>query len=341
MGWENVFHCEWNPFGKKILNYYWPNAISYDDITKTDFTKHRGTIDVLSGGFPCQPYSVAGKRKGKDDERHLWPHMRRAIREIQPKWVVGENVLGLVSWNDGLVFEEVQADLESEGYEVQPFILPAAGVNAPHQRYRVWFVAYSDNARGSSGFGQVQGENGEVSKWNNHAESCDADSIFLANSTGERLSQPGQKSSIHKTDEGQRIEYGRLQTNASNSESERHEPRKTGSEIFRAQEEQGVYGGGSNRYDEYPGGARRQELNTATEPSKQEQRSWSNHENWANWPTQSPVCDGDDGISFKLDGITFSKWRNESIKGGGNAVVPQLVHQIFKTIEQYVVRNKK
>ncbi len=82
MGWENVFHCEWNPFGQKVLKHYWPNAISYEDITKTDFTVHRGKIDIITGGFPCQPYSSAGKRKGKDDERHLWPSMLRAIREI-------------------------------------------------------------------------------------------------------------------------------------------------------------------------------------------------------------------------------------------------------------------
>ena len=118
-GWQNAFHCEWNDFGKRILNYYWQKAISYDDITKTDFTIHRGTIDILTGGFPCQPYSVAGKRKGKEDERHLWPEMLRAIREISPTYIVGENGYGLVNWNRGLVFHEVQTDLENEGYEVQ------------------------------------------------------------------------------------------------------------------------------------------------------------------------------------------------------------------------------
>lgn len=145
MGWENVFHCEWNEFGQRVLNHYWPNAISYGDITKTDFTIHAGQIDVLTGGFPCQPYSTAGKRLGKEDDRHLWPEMLRAIREIQPRWVVGENVLGIVSWNEGLVFNEVQLDLEAEGYEVQPYVLPACAVNAPHRRDRVWVVAYANH----------------------------------------------------------------------------------------------------------------------------------------------------------------------------------------------------
>jgi len=98
MGWDNIFHCEWNPFSQKVLKHHFPNSKSYNDITKTDFTIHRGTIDILTGGFPCQPYSLAGKRKGKEDERHLWPEMLRAIREIQPSWVVGENVFGLINW---------------------------------------------------------------------------------------------------------------------------------------------------------------------------------------------------------------------------------------------------
>lgn len=115
MGWENLFHCEWNQFGQKVLKYYWPNAISYDDICKTDFTIWNGRIDILTGGFPCQPYSMAGKRQGTEDARHLWPEMLRAIRECQPTWIVGENVPGLINWSGGLVFEQVCADLKVKG----------------------------------------------------------------------------------------------------------------------------------------------------------------------------------------------------------------------------------
>lgn len=165
MGWNNIFHCEWNEFGQKILKYYWPNAISYGDITKTDFTIHRGNIDILTGGFPCQPYSAAGKRLGKEDERHLWPEMLRAIREIQPEWVVGENVSGLVNWNGGLVFDEVQADLETEGYEILPFLLPACGVNAPHKRERVWFIAYAGLQRQTERQKQTMGTNQLCKEW--------------------------------------------------------------------------------------------------------------------------------------------------------------------------------
>lgn len=97
MGWKNLFHCEIQEFQRKVLEYWFPNSVSYEDITKTDFTEWRGKVDILTGGFPCQPFSVAGKRLGAEDDRALWSEMLRAIREIQPTWVVGENVAGILS----------------------------------------------------------------------------------------------------------------------------------------------------------------------------------------------------------------------------------------------------
>jgi len=143
-GWENVFHCEWNPFGQQVLKHYWPNAESFNDITKSDFSKYEHTVDIISGGFPCQPFSTAGQRRGAEDTRYLWPAMLDVIRTVKPRYVVGENVHGLVNWNNGLVFDTVCADLEAEGYEVQAFLLPAAAVGALHKRDRIWFVAYSN-----------------------------------------------------------------------------------------------------------------------------------------------------------------------------------------------------
>lgn len=102
---------------------------------------------MLTGGFPCQPFSVAGERKGTADDRYLWPAMLGVIRSVQPRWVVGENVYGIVSWSQGLVFEQVCTDLEAAGYEVQAYLIPAAGVGAPHLRYRTWFVAHRTDAR--------------------------------------------------------------------------------------------------------------------------------------------------------------------------------------------------
>lgn len=298
MGWENRFHCEWNDFGQRVLKYYWPNAESYEDITKTDFTIWRGRIDILTGGFPCQPYSQAGKRLGKEDERHLWPEMLRAIREIQPSWVVGENVRGLVNWNGGMVFEEVQADLESEGYEVQPFLLPASGVGAPHQRERVWFVAYSNNGSGSRNTVQAgRQESKELHGLSRNASDTDNPR------TNERVRDNGEREKKDERREGlSQPELGSISGNASDTES----PRSQG------ERKQGQREIQSNRRGEQ-----------ITQPT------------WEQFPTQPPVCGGDDGLPTELDGITFPKWRNESIKTYGNAVVPQVVLQIFKAIEAY------
>lgn len=147
LGWDNVFNCEIDEFCTKVLNYHFPNAIHYGDITSTDFTIHRGEIDVLTGGFPCQPFSLAGARRGTKDNRFLWPQMYRAICEISPRWVVAENVRGILTQQGGVVFERVCSDLENAGYECQAFLIPACSVGAPHRRERVWFVAHRTDAR--------------------------------------------------------------------------------------------------------------------------------------------------------------------------------------------------
>lgn len=107
MGWENVFHCEWNEFGQKILKHHFPEADSYSDICKTDFRKYEGTIEIISGGFPCQPFSKVGKRKGAEDERYLWHEMLRAVQEIKPQFVIAENVYGITNIDGGMVFEHL------------------------------------------------------------------------------------------------------------------------------------------------------------------------------------------------------------------------------------------
>jgi DNA (cytosine-5)-methyltransferase 1 len=147
MGWENVFHCEINKYNQKLLKQHFPQSIAYEDIKKTDFTIHRGGIDILTGGFPCQPFSTAGTKQGTDDNRNLWPEMFRAIREISPRWIVGENVRGLTYWNGGMVFDQVQADMEAEGYEIIPFLFPASAVGACHKRERIWFIAHTNFIR--------------------------------------------------------------------------------------------------------------------------------------------------------------------------------------------------
>jgi DNA (cytosine-5)-methyltransferase 1 len=268
MGWHNTFHCEFNEFGSKVLSHYWPESKHYGDITKSDFSEFRDRIDILTGGFPCQPYSAAGKRKGKDDARHLWPEMLRVVREVKPRYIVGENVYGLVTWNGGLVFDEVCTDLEAEGYAVWPIVIPAAAVNAPHRRDRVWFVAYADLSR-------CEGER----------EQSESDRENRAISNGRK----------------------RLTTDTNNNDSKRLK---------------------FNRSIEKKGEIQ----------NKSRQFSGSICSSWEKFPTKYPICSRNDGISDRLDRITFSKWRKESIKAYGNAIVPQVVYQIFKAIEDHDYR---
>lgn len=153
-GIETVAFCEREPYCQKVLNKHWPDVPVFDDIKTLNrevlegagVIEPGGTIDIISGGFPCQPFSIAGKRKGKEDDRDLWPEMFRIIRELQPTWVIGENVANFVN----MELERTLTDLENEGYETQTFIIPAASVNAKHQRYRTFIVAYSDSNRNIS-----------------------------------------------------------------------------------------------------------------------------------------------------------------------------------------------
>lgn len=280
MGWENVFHCEWNPFGQRVLHHYWPKAETFTDITKTDFTKYANTVDILTGGFPCQPYSSAGKRLGKEDERHLWPEMLRAIREISPSFVVGENVRGLTNWNGGLVFDEVCSELENLGYSVSPVIIPACGVNAPHRRERVWFVAYSNS------------------------------------NAGRRRPIESGREERQTSSNGQPEIYTRPHTD------------------------------GKERDAAHANGARQQALNSQEPFLGQQNRAKTlsgdgvkpihTRKGWDDFPTKSPVCSRNDGLPTELDGITFSKWRAESIKAYGNAIVPQVAYEIFKAITKTI-----
>ena len=208
--------------------------------------------------------------------------MLRCIREIQPKWVVGENVFGIVNWSGGLVFDEVQSDLEAEGYEVQAYVLPACAVNAPHRRDRVWFVAHANNSGSEKSIVQ-------------HSD-------LFAGSVG------NNEQTTADTD-NQRWQEHNITTKSSRTE---------------------WITGGNNEISADTEQPRRESPDLATGAIRPEPGAWDN------WPTIEPtICRRDDGLSARLDGITFSKWRNESIKAYGNAVVPQVVYQIFKVIEAY------
>ena len=186
---DQVFYEEKNhhifvendPFCTAVLKKHWPEAEYHGDIRKfvadarseeqrglsgveRKTVSPSGEIHLLTGGFPCQPFSHAGQRKGTEDDRYLWPPMLESITLFKPRWIIVENVPGLVTWNDGLVFETVCSDLEKEGYEVQPFIISACAVGAPHRRDRVWIVAHASGKRAGSQSGTTTNKEGRTGK---------------------------------------------------------------------------------------------------------------------------------------------------------------------------------
>ena len=150
-GFETVAFCDIEEFPRKVLQKHWPHVKQYKDIKELNYEKLKADgllpIDIITGGYPCQPFSVAGRKKGEKDPRHLWPEYFRLIKELRPTWVIGENVSGHIK----LGLDTVIKDLESEGYEVQTFNIPVAGVGAPHLRQRIWVVAHTDTGNVETG----------------------------------------------------------------------------------------------------------------------------------------------------------------------------------------------
>lgn len=365
-GWKNYLSCEINPFGNRVLEYYWPKAYHHTNITTLtyDTINHelsrrfgpawRDDDIIISGGFPCQPYSSAGKRLGKEDDRHLWPEMLRTIREVQPTWVVGENVRGLTNWNGGLVFLEVWSDLEALGYEVIPFLLPACAVDAPHRRDRIFFIAYSGSKR-YRGRRHGHGEFEERAVYPNKQvrdgvwSEDSARSEVIANAASDRRS--GQRT-------GFEIENREPKTEQSGNLARGFEGlRAYGLTPYTEGERFGETRAGISRSEERDTRACDERISSDSDSEqRREGRMYENRREeaerhfgafdsrngrgaWEKFPTQSPVRFGNDGFPSKLDGITVSKWHNESIKAAGNAIVPQVAYQIFQAIQQYQNNN--
>jgi len=145
IGWDNIFQCEIDNWCLKVLSKNFPTVIKYNDVKKFNGNEYKHKIDVLTAGVPCQPFSVAGKRKGKSDERYLFDEAIRLVCEIEPKFIIFENVKGFISENNGETFEEVLSRMESIGYETQSYIIPASSVGANHRRERTWLLGWNTN----------------------------------------------------------------------------------------------------------------------------------------------------------------------------------------------------
>ena len=417
MGWQNLFHCEIQEFPRKVLDYWFPNSESYEDITKTDFTKWHGKVDVLTGGFPCQPFSLAGRRKGADDNRYLWPQMLRAIRQIHPTWVVGENVNGIKTMVESCqvtqmgrsdyLFEEnhlyreesrftldkICADLEAEGYSVQPLVIPACAIGAPHRRDRVWIIAHtqcdgpSSQGHGNQRAREKKSKEGQDRpqpgvrrhgsgtapsytsgkrhrRWSKKQESFNECSRTpnLGTRRSKRLASHTLQHRSHQVHQDHQSQFpdGARSNSLGGQWSSSYSYGNGGKTL---QPSEGTERTGCKRdvqpkerstspeWTDRLSRLQRHDAHAISERLEGMYQSWGEESerkcvwrdfarhceegHWKHFPTQSPVCRGNDGIPFDVDSLTisFPKWRQESIKAYGNAWVPQVAYEIFRAIE--------
>lgn len=365
LGKGNVEHifCDNDPFAQAILKKHWPNSSIYGDIKTLTAKEAGGGTDLLTGGFPCQPFSAAGRRRGTEDDRHLWPHMLRLIRETHPTFVLGENVSGLLTWSNGLVFEQVCTDLENEGYEVGAFVIPAAGIGAPHRRERVWIAAHAKSAgdRGESSSVR-EAERGQEPR--DLRERRSSDKVRNAPDSSSERRQQDPRSTYGN--EGSNERRPTIQSNESSGGSEdvedtiskrrrrrgngntpgtrrevqapRRDPalrehvtyakyngRRSNLEV--GEEEEGVAVGRNDKdaTDTKTRRLRRHER-SGTQEGSVARSSW--REDWPAVATR--LCRLDDGLP---DGVARPRgWRNAALKGAGNAIVPQIAAEVIRAM---------
>ena len=378
LGWENLFHCDINEFGRKVLGYWFPQSKEYNDIKTTDFTEWRGRVDVLTAGFPCQPFSVAGKRRGADDDRYLWPETLRAINEIRPAWFVGENVFGIASmvlpgeevdmgrtddlFEEGnlyrterrFVLDRICRDIEDAGYTVQPVVIPACSVGAPHRRDRVWFVARREDVGHDAEDPDRHGRGDRVSE-------------AQAEERGQRVSGAGDHGRLrgdfadpdsdgfHRGDGKDEVIADERRVDALGDACEggpHSSPHTACGECPPLQE--GLGGAGAGERVVSQSAERRGSPDRAAPPPDSGrakvradargglrgdapgERQIPRFQGWEGFPTQPPVCRGDDGLPFGVAdlSIPFGRWRREAIKALGNAWVPEVAYEIFRMIQK-------
>ena len=343
---ETVKFVEMDKYCQKVLQKNFPNIPIEEDIKNVKGKEYEA--DVITGGFPCQPFSVAGKQKGTNDNRYLWPEMLRLIREIKPEFVIGENVQGLINLQNGVVLRQVQDQLESEGFEVQCFLIPASGIGAWHQRYRVWIVAHSQHNGLLAAESRCNEEKNRMEKKyreenSTTRKSIGASAIRKTDNGHEDVSNTDTRLGIGENEEIQtrRDTSTTSSEDVSNTDSIRHrgwssegctnkgwsflqreqEGREMGSETQRCD------GNVSNTNSK---GSQRHGLSTnmeteqrqvSSENSVEEQQTW--------WQIESDLCGVPNGISYELD-----KDRANRIKTLGNAIVPQIAREFGLAIKK-------
>ena len=347
---ETIGFVEKDKFCQKVLKKHWNNINIEEDIRNVKGERY--AADIITGGFPCQPFSVAGKRKSTADDRYLWDEMLRVIREVKPRWVIGENVEGIVNINEGMVLRQVLNDLENEGFKSQCIIIPASGIGAWHQRKRIWIVANnisnSNKRNVQTGCERQWGiceENKRKGTSNNATSVCET--LSNSNNNGSYRSQ-GNATKQSSNEQKDRLSFGD-DKDVSNTESSRCgrwscKKCSVGEWSFLPREQQGCKMGSkvegfsgdvSNTSSERSQGCgiqhnlegeqRSEEF--AAKTSSERQQTW--------WETQSEFCGVPNGVSYELD-----KDRSNRIKALGNSIVPQIARQIGLSIMEAELNGK-
>ena len=306
IGWKTVAFVEKEPYCQKVLSKNFPGVPIVDDIR--DYKPKKHAADIICGGFPCQPFSSAGKRKGKEDDRFLWPEMLRVIREVQPTWVVGENVAGILSMDGGVVFEEICASLEDEGYAVQSFVIPAISQGAPHRRDRVWIVGYAEHNGRNAAKEQRSVNKAEGEGW---------------------MCQPERPDSTHG-------DVRKFATNTGHAKPQGRQQPQEGNDRGSETGQQKKCEPASSVCDAANTTSKRMERHWPSwqqEPQSQAGERLSGCDLTGAWQTgwyevATRLCRVHDGLPSWVD-----RHRAARLKALGNAIVPQVAYQIFQQLD--------
>jgi len=339
---ETIAFVEKDEFCQKVLKKNFNNIPIESEVRNVKGDRY--AADIITGGFPCQPFSVAGKRKGTDDDRYLWDETIRIIRECKPRWFIGENVEGIINIQEGMVLRQVCDDLEKEGFEVQCVVIPASGIGAWHQRKRVWIIAHSNSNRDRYEITRSNGEEKEIQREHRKKNSSTWKSIRAnthdVSNTNSRLSvreneevqARGNTSTtsgedVPNTNSGMRRGWGTEQSSGANQEwrfcveekeQTQHDIRSktVGCDV--------VLGETKDATNTNSEGSQRHGVSTNME-TKQRQVSSKNsieeQQTW--WEAQSDICRNVNGISYELD-----KDRANRIKSLGNSIVPLIAREL-------------
>ena len=353
---ETVKFVEKDKYCQKVLQKNFPNIPIEEDIKNVEGKE--GDADVVVGGFPCQPMSVAGKRKGTDDDRYLWPEMFRLIKQIKPQFVIGENVQGIINIQNGMVLRQVQDDLESEGFEVQCFLIPASGIGAWHQRYRVWIVGHSEHngllaskikrrntetATGTQEGTNTTGEPERTSRSRNNEDVSNTEIIGtgeprnIDQEEGDQSSSSTQSNSssqdVSNTDSGMRRRWRTIGESGEDKvwrfypekeEQTRVDIRSEtiGRDVVSRKETNALQSDDERREErDVSDQSEEQNINSRRHDTNEQEQTW--------WQIESNICGIPNGISYELD-----KDRANRIKTLGNAIVPQIAREFGLAIKK-------